>query len=545
MGVLENALLDGAAAAAAAADKFSAKASLTWDGMKRGATSLSLLDLHEAMQLKPATLERCGRLAEALRHSGFVDAKVKQVLRALFCTHLLDPREAEQQMERAFDVWDDQHCGVLELSTISADLSALLADELEPHERRQLVEGLGADGSGLLEYEGFREVMKAIGAEPHERRGRLAALRLYGEDVGLARTSLGPATSSKLSRHQLRVAGAVVRVLQRELYPADEAAALLPALGLPDPSESQLRAAFKVFDRAGRGEALDAEYVREKLQILVPQAASLVWGAAAAAEPPSSESFLGGGGSSSFLDRSSSFILGGSSAPLVEPIELLSFHDFIATLAQLRQALASHALAAGVHTAPDAQSGWLSNLIASVSNPAIGLSTLKPHEAMLLSPNKLGQVGQLITELEHAGVSSTGCVAVARALFLPYDPDFPREAFQVQPAPPAPPPLTPHPSHCSYSLSTTAPPFRLSAPRPQAQRLHPDVAHPPAAARALAPPASRRRGGADRERSGRRERRAWARARGHEPAALRAAADGGRRRQGWTARRQPHGVGVD
>ena len=149
-----------------------------------------------------------------------------------------------------------------ELADFSHDLSALLAGDLEPHERQQLIEGLGADGTGQLEYEAFREVMRAIGAEAAERRGRLAALRLYGEDVGLARTALGASQSAKRTRHELRVAGAVVRVLQRENYRAEDAACLLPALGLPDPTETQLRAAFKVFDLGNTGE-LDGEYVRE------------------------------------------------------------------------------------------------------------------------------------------------------------------------------------------------------------------------------------------------------------------------------------------
>ena len=76
-----------------------------------------------------------------------------------------------------------------------------------------------------------------------------------------------------------------MRVLQREMYRREDAAALLPALGLPSPSEAQLRAAFKVFDVAGRGEALDAEYVREQLQILMPHAAALVWGTAPRQQP--------------------------------------------------------------------------------------------------------------------------------------------------------------------------------------------------------------------------------------------------------------------
>ena len=162
--------------------------SRTTGGAVRSATTFSVLNVQEAVQLKPATIERVGRLAETLYSSGFEEEKVKQVIRALFCTHLLSERDAEQQMERAFDVWDDKHTGVLQLSHISHDLSALLASDLEPLERQQLIDGLGADGSGQLEYDGFREVMFAIGSDASERKGRLAALRLYSEDVGLART---------------------------------------------------------------------------------------------------------------------------------------------------------------------------------------------------------------------------------------------------------------------------------------------------------------------------------------------------------------------
>ena len=436
MARVADVLLDLTATAIASGDRFLSSTSELAGVLRHSADAVALLNVGEAIQLPPKTLDRCGKLADTLRASGFVEEKVKQVLRALFCTHLLGPREAEQQMERAFDVWDEQHRGVLELEAISHDLSALLAGDLEPHERKQLIEGLGADGSGLLEYEGFREVMMAIGAEPGERKGRLAALRQYGEDVGLARTALGPAGAASLSRHELRVAGAVVRVLQRELYRPEDAAALLPALGLPRPTEAQLRAAFQVFDLAGRGEALDAEYVREKLQILVPQAAALVWGSNAAAAPTNAaaaSSFIGGSSrAGSFIDGARSFLGGGGGGGrgvASEPVELLSFEDFVATLTQLRQALASHALAAGVHIESEMPSGWLRSLVASVSHSALALTSLKPRESLLLSPSALNAVGRLVAELSDAGIAHEGGIAFARALFLPYDPSAAREAF--------------------------------------------------------------------------------------------------------------------
>jgi Ca2+-binding EF-hand superfamily protein len=241
----------------------------------------ALDDLFVATHLPAAQLERAGKMAEKLRNHGFVDAKVSQILRALFCNQLVGPREAEQQMERAFDVWDHSHRGLLELSEFSRDVSALLAGDLEPLERQALIDGLSADGSGGLEYEGFREVMRAIGTYGAERRNRMAALRSYGDDVGLARTALGATQAATLSRHELRVAGAVVRVLQREMYRAEDAAALLPALGLRSPTELQLRSAFGVFDLGSTGQVIVHMHAHMHAHIHMHTLASLTWGALA------------------------------------------------------------------------------------------------------------------------------------------------------------------------------------------------------------------------------------------------------------------------
>ena len=75
--------------------------------VKFGASAVGLFDISTTVQLKPEALERAGRLADQLRKSGFEESKVRQIIRALFTTHLLKAREAEQQMERAFDVWDE------------------------------------------------------------------------------------------------------------------------------------------------------------------------------------------------------------------------------------------------------------------------------------------------------------------------------------------------------------------------------------------------------------------------------------------------------
>ena len=99
--------------------------------VKFSASALPLFEVRCAAQLTSSALERAGRLAEQLRASGFEENKVVQIIRALFSTHLLSEREAEQQMERAFDVWDEKHRGVLDLAAISHDLSSLLVGDLE------------------------------------------------------------------------------------------------------------------------------------------------------------------------------------------------------------------------------------------------------------------------------------------------------------------------------------------------------------------------------------------------------------------------------
>ena len=377
--------------------------------LQNGLTAVSTLELRDVAHMSPARLERAGKVASTLHDAGFADEKVSQIVRALFCAELLGPHEAEQQMERAFDVWDREHRGVLDLAEFSRDLSALLAGDLEPHERQALVDGLSADGSDELEYEGFREVMLAVGADDAERRSRLAALRSYGDDVGLARTAVGVAQASQMSRHELRVAGALVRVMQRERYATEDMAALLPALGLASPSEVQLRAAFRVFDPSGKGEALDAEHLREKLSLLVPQAARVVWGEGMAS-----------GVAATGHD---------SSRPLGEGIGLIDFDEFCPLVAQLRRALASQALAAGVSIKPQGQSGWLGQLTSSVSHSTVAWRAMPLLETIRLSPERLLQCGSLIAELESTGLSTEAAAAVARVLFLRHDPEATREAF--------------------------------------------------------------------------------------------------------------------
>ena len=85
-------LLDLTATAIASGDRFLSSTSELAGVLRHSADAVALLNVGEAIQLPPKTLDRCGKLADTLRASGFVEEKVKQVLRALFCTHLLGPR---------------------------------------------------------------------------------------------------------------------------------------------------------------------------------------------------------------------------------------------------------------------------------------------------------------------------------------------------------------------------------------------------------------------------------------------------------------------
>ena len=387
---------------------------------------LSLSPIETAHLQSSGRLVRAGKIARTLQAAGFADEKVSIILRALFLAQLSSPQEMERQMERAFDVWDISHRGVLDLAVFSHDLSALLASDLEPQERQALADGLGADGSSTLDYDAFREVLYAIGADASERRSRLAALRSYGDDVSLARKALGGAQASGMSRHELRTAGALVRVLERDLWRAEDAAALLPALALRAPTKAQLRVAFGVFDAAGNGEALDAELVRERLSAIVPQASQLVWGGASRGRSGSAAAVAHSVPTGSQPDDAA---VDSRKVAGEGEVTLMSFDEFAATLEQLRGALAAHALAAGVHIASEPQRNWLASAVASVGHAAAALAALSPAEAVLLTPQRLHACGRVLTELQRVGLDSGSALAITRVLFLRTDPDAVRDAF--------------------------------------------------------------------------------------------------------------------
>ena len=282
--------------------------------IKAGLAGLSVLDWHVLAQLRPGDVQRAGTVAERMQDAGFHEEKVRVVIRALFCGHLVSPQEAVRQLELAFDVFDADRSGSIKLETFFVTLRELLREDLEPAEERKMIAGLDSEGTGELDFQGFRDVMLALGATGSERRARVAGLQTIGEDVGLAIRAVGDGVAATLSRHELRVAGRVVRALNLEQYDTAYAAALLPALGMPHPSESQLRVAFNACvqlqgqgaqeggaaagafggntadDAAGAmvdGMAegtlsLSAERLREQLTLLLPSAAAVVWGAAAA-----------------------------------------------------------------------------------------------------------------------------------------------------------------------------------------------------------------------------------------------------------------------
>ena len=118
------------------------------------------------------------------------------------------------------------------------------------------------------------EIMSSLAAHHDEDGGKVKKLKRAAEDAALAVRTLGGVKAAQLRRHELRLAGSVVRALGREGYATVATVALLPVLGLPErlhATEPQLRAAFAVFDAADRGDAGPADAMWSKFERLLPE----------------------------------------------------------------------------------------------------------------------------------------------------------------------------------------------------------------------------------------------------------------------------------
>ena len=116
--------------------------------------------------------------------------------------------------------------------------------------------------------------MSSLAAHHDEDGGKVKKLKRAAEDAALAVRTLGGVKAAQLRRHELRLAGSVVRALGREGYATVATVALLPVLGLPErlhATEPQLRAAFAVFDAADRGDAGPADAMWSKFERLLPE----------------------------------------------------------------------------------------------------------------------------------------------------------------------------------------------------------------------------------------------------------------------------------
>ena len=94
--------------------------------VRDGASALTLLDWHTITSIPPSELRRAGAIAERMRAAGFDGIKTQIIVKALFVASSLSERERERHMELAFDVWDEHHRGVLQLTASAGDGSLVL-----------------------------------------------------------------------------------------------------------------------------------------------------------------------------------------------------------------------------------------------------------------------------------------------------------------------------------------------------------------------------------------------------------------------------------
>ena len=195
--------------------------------------------------------------------------------------------------------------------------------------------------------------MSSLAAHHDEEGGKVKKLRRAAEDAALAVRTLGGVKAAQLRRHELRLAGSVVRALGREGYATVATVALLPVLGLPErlhATEPQLRAAFAVFDAAGRGDAGPADAMWAKLERLLPEGTT--------AEEDEDEE---GGGAAAAQRRSASL------STLALQNRPLTFEPFCRMCARLRALLRHLDSGGGAASRGEERSSLMGGLISMVS----------------------------------------------------------------------------------------------------------------------------------------------------------------------------------
>lgn len=365
-----------------------------FDAVRHSATCVNLLrDMSSAAKLRPSELRSAGAVIERMRAVNFTDDKIRVVIKALFCLDHMSRNEARRQLEMAFDVWDAGHRGYLTVDEFERDLQLMHA-ELTPEEIKQLVSGYDLNGSGELDFEAFRaprpclharprhcqhcrrprhcqhpragEIMTSLAAHHDEDEGKVKKLKRAAEDAALAVRALGGVKAAQLRRHELRLAGSVVRALGREGYATVATVALLPVLGLPErlhPTEPQLRAAFAVFDTAGRGDAGPADVMWSKLERLLPE------GTTAEEDEEDDE----GGGAAAAERRSASL------ATLALKDSPLTFEPFCRMCARLR-GLLRHLDHGGGALKGEDRSSIMGGVISMVRRGVAARARARPHD---------------------------------------------------------------------------------------------------------------------------------------------------------------------
>lgn len=105
----------------------------------------------------------------------------------------------------------------------------------------------------------------------------------------------------------------------------------------------------------------------------MPHAVALVWGGRSDLQSPHAQAAG---------QTAPGALLGAASTGKVD---VMCFGTFVGMLEQLRGALASHGLAAGVRLGDsDAEAGWLITALSVVGHSATAVASLKPSAAVLL-----------------------------------------------------------------------------------------------------------------------------------------------------------------
>jgi len=143
-------------------------------GMKGAGETLKaarVIDASIKVRMNPLQLRKAGAIINKTQDAGYSDEEINHICRALF----LD--QTEENMKPAWDMFDKIGRGSLDASSFKAILP-LMGEDVADDEIETLFTEADKDGSGLIEFNEFQMLVKAMNPKPPPEEGGFGGFSL-------------------------------------------------------------------------------------------------------------------------------------------------------------------------------------------------------------------------------------------------------------------------------------------------------------------------------------------------------------------------------